>query len=256
MTVERIEYQAGNTACSGALVYDETRQRTPAAAADGAELARRDRRRHQARGDDGRQQIRRLRRRHVWRRQDLGRAAGSAPNWPMRCAPTRRSAAAASPPRSMRCAAKATSATSAISTRQAAVGFCFGGGNVLELARTGADLQAVVCLHGDLLTPLPAKPGDIKAAVCVLHGSAGSGGAEEGPRRLRGGNGGFRREMADAGVRRPAAFVQRRSSPTCRASRATMPAPRGRATTWSTTSRPPRSKENYKNANNSGKETS
>jgi dienelactone hydrolase len=55
--------------------------------------------------------------------------------------------------------------------RQAAVGFCFGGGNVLELARTGANLQAVVCLHGDLLTPLPAKPSDIKAAICVLHGS-------------------------------------------------------------------------------------
>ncbi|MGA9083284.1 MAG: dienelactone hydrolase family protein, partial [Pseudolabrys sp.] len=54
---------------------------------------------------------------------------------------------------------------------QAAVGFCFGGGNVLELARAGADLQAVICLHGDLLTPLPAKPGDIKAAICVMHGA-------------------------------------------------------------------------------------
>jgi dienelactone hydrolase len=56
-------------------------------------------------------------------------------------------------------------------SRQAAAGFCFGGGNVLELARAGADVQAVICLHGDLLTPLPAKPGDIKAAICVLHGS-------------------------------------------------------------------------------------
>jgi dienelactone hydrolase len=56
-------------------------------------------------------------------------------------------------------------------SRQAAAGFCFGGGNVLELARTGADIQAVICLHGDLTTPLPAKPGDIKAAICVLHGS-------------------------------------------------------------------------------------
>jgi dienelactone hydrolase len=55
--------------------------------------------------------------------------------------------------------------------RQAAVGFCFGGGNVLELARAGADVQAVICLHGDLLTPQPAKPGDIKAAVFVMHGS-------------------------------------------------------------------------------------
>lgn len=56
-------------------------------------------------------------------------------------------------------------------TRKAAVGFCFGGGNVLELARAGADVQAVVCLHGDLTTPSPAKPGDIKGAVLVVHGS-------------------------------------------------------------------------------------
>ena len=55
--------------------------------------------------------------------------------------------------------------------RTAAVGFCFGGGNVLELARSGADVNAVVCLHGDLATTMPAKPGDIKAAVFVLHGS-------------------------------------------------------------------------------------
>jgi dienelactone hydrolase len=56
-------------------------------------------------------------------------------------------------------------------TRKAAVGFCFGGGNVLELARTGADVNAVVALHGDLATTMPAKKGDIKAAVFVMHGS-------------------------------------------------------------------------------------
>ena len=54
---------------------------------------------------------------------------------------------------------------------KAAVGFCFGGGNVLELARTGADVNAVICLHGDLATTMPAKKGDIKSAVFVLHGS-------------------------------------------------------------------------------------
>jgi dienelactone hydrolase len=57
------------------------------------------------------------------------------------------------------------------SSRKAAVGFCFGGGNVLELARTGADLDAVICMHGDLQTTMPAKKGDIKAAVFVMHGS-------------------------------------------------------------------------------------
>jgi dienelactone hydrolase len=56
--------------------------------------------------------------------------------------------------------------------KQAAAGFCFGGGNVLELARTGADVKAVVCLHGDLKTSMPSKKGDIKAALCVMHGAA------------------------------------------------------------------------------------
>jgi dienelactone hydrolase len=56
-------------------------------------------------------------------------------------------------------------------SKKAAVGFCFGGGNVLELARSGADLDAVVSLHGDLQTTMPAKKGDLKAAVFVIHGS-------------------------------------------------------------------------------------
>jgi dienelactone hydrolase len=57
-------------------------------------------------------------------------------------------------------------------SRKSAVGFCFGGGNVLELARAGADLQAAICLHGDLTTTLPAKPGEIRAALLVAHGAA------------------------------------------------------------------------------------
>ena len=57
------------------------------------------------------------------------------------------------------------------SSKKAAVGFCFGGGNVLELARSGSDVNAVVCLHGDLATTMPANKGDIKAAVFVIHGS-------------------------------------------------------------------------------------
>jgi dienelactone hydrolase len=57
-------------------------------------------------------------------------------------------------------------------TRRAAIGFCFGGINVLDLARSGADVQAVVSMHGSLGTPQPAKAGDIKAAVLVVHGAA------------------------------------------------------------------------------------
>ncbi len=57
-------------------------------------------------------------------------------------------------------------------TRRAAIGFCFGGLNVLDLARTGADVQAVVSMHGSLSTPQPAKQGDVKAAVLAVHGAA------------------------------------------------------------------------------------
>jgi dienelactone hydrolase len=57
-------------------------------------------------------------------------------------------------------------------TRRAAIGFCFGGLNVLDLARSGADVQAVVSMHGTLVTPQPARRGDIKAAVLAVHGAA------------------------------------------------------------------------------------
>jgi dienelactone hydrolase len=58
-----------------------------------------------------------------------------------------------------------------IDHRRAAVGFCFGGGNVLDLARDGADLQAAVAIHADLATKAPARPGDVKAALLVIHGA-------------------------------------------------------------------------------------
>src|SRR5436853_3503108 len=57
-------------------------------------------------------------------------------------------------------------------SRRAAMGFCFGGLNVLDLARAGAEVQAVVSMHGTLATPQPAKRGDIKAAVLAVHGAA------------------------------------------------------------------------------------
>ncbi|HEY2386298.1 MAG TPA: dienelactone hydrolase family protein [Candidatus Binatia bacterium] len=55
--------------------------------------------------------------------------------------------------------------------RRAAIGFCFGGSNVLDLARAGADVQAVVSVHGILATSLPATKGTVKAAVLTLHGA-------------------------------------------------------------------------------------
>jgi len=56
--------------------------------------------------------------------------------------------------------------------RRAGIGYCFGGSNVIDLARAGADVQAVVSVHGVLATPAPARKGDIKAAILVLHGAA------------------------------------------------------------------------------------
>ncbi len=54
----------------------------------------------------------------------------------------------------------------------AAIGYCFGGCAVLELARSGAPLQGVVSFHGELDTPLPAQPGVMQAKILVLHGDA------------------------------------------------------------------------------------
>ena len=53
----------------------------------------------------------------------------------------------------------------------AAIGYCFGGGVVLEMARAGLDLQGVVSFHGALATENPAEPGRVKARVLVLNGA-------------------------------------------------------------------------------------
>ena len=54
--------------------------------------------------------------------------------------------------------------------RIAAIGFCFGGSAVLDLARAGADIAAVVTFHGILSTDDPALARNIKADVLVLTG--------------------------------------------------------------------------------------
>jgi dienelactone hydrolase len=57
------------------------------------------------------------------------------------------------------------------SAKIAAIGFCFGGTTVLELARGGADLKGVVSFHGGLETLAPAEPGAIKAKILVQTGA-------------------------------------------------------------------------------------
>lgn len=55
--------------------------------------------------------------------------------------------------------------------RLAAIGYCFGGTTVLELARAGQDLAGAVSFHGDLATPNAEEAKNIKARVLALHGA-------------------------------------------------------------------------------------
>jgi len=52
----------------------------------------------------------------------------------------------------------------------AAIGYCFGGGVVLNMARQGIDLKGVASFHGSLAAVKPAQPGAVKAKILVLHG--------------------------------------------------------------------------------------
>src|ERR1041385_5371610 len=56
--------------------------------------------------------------------------------------------------------------------RIAAIGYCFGGGVALGMARSGAHLAAGVSFPGSLGTKAPAEPGKVKARVLVLAGGA------------------------------------------------------------------------------------
>lgn len=53
----------------------------------------------------------------------------------------------------------------------AAIGYCFGGSVVLNMARAGVDLDAVASFHGSLRTESPAEPGAVKARVLVCTGA-------------------------------------------------------------------------------------
>jgi dienelactone hydrolase len=55
--------------------------------------------------------------------------------------------------------------------RIAAMGYCFGGGTVLELARSGEDIAGFVSFHGSLDTPNPDDAKNIKGKVLVMHGA-------------------------------------------------------------------------------------
>ena len=77
--------------------------------------------------------------------------------------------------------------------RVAAIGYCFGGTTVLELARSGAELNGVVSFHGGLDSPVPADGKNIKCKVLVCHGA-------DDPFEKPADMTAFQSEMRDAGV--------------------------------------------------------
>ena len=88
---------------------------------------------------------------------------------------------------------RAQAANAPIDLREiGAVGYCFGGATVLELARSGADLAAVVTFHGALDTTKPAVKGDFRPSLLVLNGADDSYVAKDIPA--------FEQEMNAAGV--------------------------------------------------------
>jgi dienelactone hydrolase len=58
-----------------------------------------------------------------------------------------------------------------VSGQLAAVGYCFGGMTVLQMARSGGAFAGVVSVHGSLQTAVPAQPGTIRAKILVCHGA-------------------------------------------------------------------------------------
>ncbi|MBN1761073.1 MAG: dienelactone hydrolase family protein [Chitinispirillaceae bacterium] len=57
-------------------------------------------------------------------------------------------------------------------TNSVAIGYCFGGAAVLELARSGEQLKGFVAFHGGLETPAGQDYSGTKGTILVLHGSA------------------------------------------------------------------------------------
>jgi len=57
-------------------------------------------------------------------------------------------------------------------SRIGAIGYCFGGGVVLQMAREGVNLKGVVSFHGALATKHPAEKGKVKARVLACNGAS------------------------------------------------------------------------------------
>lgn len=72
----------------------------------------------------------------------------------------------------VRAAFDTLAAQTGVDTRKMlAMGYCFGGSTVLELARSGAPVIGVVTFHGGLSNPAPQDAANIQGKVLVLHGA-------------------------------------------------------------------------------------
>lgn len=80
------------------------------------------------------------------------------------------------------------------SSKIGAIGYCFGGTGVLELARSGAEVKGVVSFHGGLGSPTPQDAKSIKGEVLVCHGA-------DDPFVPAAEVEAFHKEMKDAGVK-------------------------------------------------------
>ena len=58
------------------------------------------------------------------------------------------------------------------SSRIAAIGYCFGGSTVQQLAYSGADIRGIVSFHGSLISPMESAAKHTKAKILICHGAA------------------------------------------------------------------------------------
>lgn len=165
IVTEDLEYKDGKTLCQGYLAYDDTKTNAP-----GILIA------HQWMGltDYEKGRARQL--------ADLGYVALAADIYGKGVRPSNKDEAGKQAGmykgdrkllRSrMQAALTALKAQKNVDASQtAAIGYCFGGTSVLELARSGADTLGVVVFHGGLDSPTPADGRNIKAKILVLHGA-------------------------------------------------------------------------------------
>lgn len=79
------------------------------------------------------------------------------------------------------------------SKKMAAIGYCFGGATVMQMAYAGADLRGVASFHGSLPPATAEQAGKVKARVLIAHGDADSFVPDERIRK-------FKQALSDAGV--------------------------------------------------------